>query len=202
MSQKMRDRIISRLAAMEEGATSLEIQKRLIEEGLSRIYLRDFVSGKTAQLRTKNLPAVARVLNCSVEYLTGEGDSWHSGAVIDGVCEVAVWRDPKLPIEHSIGIDPHPDYPWNRQHVFLAHGKEFSKFEVLDGDLLIVVSGTDLKPNCLVVARFPREDGLVETSIMMCRDKQTFIKLENDSLRTVDRGFEIVGKIVKSHPAF
>lgn len=202
MSQKMRDRIVSRLAAMDEGVTSHEIQRRLIEEGLSRIYLRDFVSGKAQQLRTKNLPAIARVLECSVDYLTGEGDVWHSGAVIDGICEVAVWRDGAMPIDHSVGLDPHPDYPWNRQCVFLVYGQEFKHFEVEDRSLVIAVPEAELKPGNLVVARFRRDDGLVETSIMMCRDKKTFIKFENDILKTVDDGYEIVGKIVKSYPAF
>ncbi len=202
MSDRMRDRVVARLAALGIGPSSIEAKRRLVEQKLSPVYLNDFIIGKKAQLRVTNLEAVARALECTVDYLTGQSEIWHNGAVLDGVCEVGAWRKRQAQIQHSVGVDPHPDFPWNRQAVFLVTGDKFKKFDIDDGSLVIAITNVEPRLGDKVVARFVRADGASETTIMLCKESRSYLKITSDQIETVSDGFDLVGKIVKSYAAF
>jgi SOS-response transcriptional repressor LexA len=192
MENPIRTRVIARLDALGLTASSDALSKRLTAQGLNKTYLYDFVAGVKNSLRMSNLPAEAKALDCSVEYLlSGEESSTQtsrkprrnkpkvseeieklpektSAAMreLSGICEAGTWREtqPTMPLPVRLPTDSR--FPIEDQRAYLVHGDHAEKFGIGNGSIIVIATTAPARAGDVVVVT--RHRG-TETEISVTR---------------------------------
>jgi transcriptional regulator with XRE-family HTH domain len=163
MENYLRNRIRERLDAL--GMNAFAAAKAA---GLERTFLSELLSGKKSSIRQGRIPAIADVLDCDAEYLTGvqdeprkKGLSVTRGAEnvpVAGVCKPGVWR-PIAAHYPSVPVAADPRFPTAQQAVYICRGDAAAALGISDGDMILTVSDAQWSEGDIVVVRRLRSRG-------------------------------------------
>lgn len=167
-SDLLRSRVRARLDAL--GINPFEAERRA---DLKRGYVNDLLIGKKTTFREKALPALARALECDLDFLTGQSNAPVTeqrspiGLPLSGTAEAGAWRDPAT--DSSAGefvpIPPDPSFDRDRQRLFLVRGDHAAGLRITGGSVVLAVSDVAYRDGDIVVARRTAPNGTAETSI-------------------------------------
>ena len=149
--------------------------------GLHSSYIYELTSGKKGSIRQKAIPAVAKALECTPEYLMGIADSpqantngtppqWASGDLqVAGIIEQNAWRKPE-----QLGLKVHPDtrYDPEQQEAYLVRGDHWRALGIFDGSVLVVSTTTSPRSGDLVVISSERENGERNLALVLVEKAQ------------------------------
>lgn len=171
------DRVQERLHALQ--LNPAETARRA---GLARTFVADLLHGKKKTVRNDGLAALARALECDVDYLTGAQETPRKNRQqkreeaeieICGICEAGVWRPIAAPMDPTrIPIAPDQRFSDVPHKAFLIRGSGANRIGIEDGMIVIGIEprddlsrSADLTGAPLVVRRVRPETGEVELSI-------------------------------------
>lgn len=168
-----RDRVEARLRALN--INQFEAAKRA---GKGSHFIYDFFIGKKKSFKGDGPIRLAKALNCSIEYLTGESDVPGSppgdvpfpstrikgGIPYRGVVEAGVFRKAASyrPPDRLIPVAPDPRHPKARQVVYAVRGDALASRGIIEGMFLICIEGAEneVGNGSLVIVEHTRLDGV------------------------------------------
>lgn len=127
--------------------------------GLDRGYINDIIVGRKKNISRRNLPLVAKALQCDPEYLLGKQDevripgrsplrtsnSQRSGLRFGGICETGVWKSPAAQTEmlsaDPAPMEPDPKYDGMPQVAYMVRGDGMGGAQIKDGMWVTGVDG-------------------------------------------------------------
>lgn len=147
MSERLRNRVRERLDA--KGLNPFEAARMA---GLERSFVNDLLIGKKNTVREKKLPALASILDCDPDYLTGaqdtpRGGSSRVGMPMAGIVEAGAWRSLGSFVS-SVGtlpIEPDPRFPLGEQQAYRVRGDHAAGLGILDASILCIATMTGLE---------------------------------------------------------
>ena len=148
----LKDRVALRLEALGKNQFNA-----LDYSSLGRHFIYDILAGKKQAVRGKNLVELARVLECSAEYLTEQSDevgeppkvpshtSSVPGVPVVGVIEEGAWKTPTAASAEYPELPSLPQFAGLRQVAYLVRGKTVPGVD--DGMFVIGVDADDYVRN-------------------------------------------------------
>jgi len=143
MGDRLRSRVRERLDA--KGLNPFEAARMA---GLERSYVNDLLIGKKQTIREKKLPALASILDCDPDYLTGAQDTprrggGRPGMRMAGIVEAGAWRSVDAPassVGGSLPIEPDPRFPSAEQEAYRVRGDHAVGLGILDASILCIAT--------------------------------------------------------------
>lgn len=171
----LRSRIEQRLNDL--GINAFEAERRA---NFKKGYVNDLLTRKPdgtwrkEALRDKALPALARALECEVDFLVGQSDRPNksgkgaAGVELEGILEAGAWRSSSRDSwsEERIPVTLDPRFDPARQMVFLVRDDHAAGIGITSGSVVIAVeSDGPYRDGDVVIAKRWAPDAIAETTI-------------------------------------
>lgn len=218
MGERLRSRVRERLDA--KGLNPFEAARMA---GLERSYVNDLLIGKKETIREKKLPALASILDCDPDYLTGAQDTprrsgaGSGGMRMVGIVEAGAWRSASsfVTTAGAFPIDPDPRFPSEEQQAYRVRGDHAVGLGILDASILCIATmagleaaGRKLHDGDVVLVR-QSNGGLSELTARVYREGREGVRLSARPASGAEEfadfklpDVEIVGLVLRSIRVF
>ena len=151
MSNVLRDRIQKRLDDL--GLTPISAAER--DSAMNRFYIYDFMTGKKASIPERRLRDVAKVLETTVEFLTGRSPDEPARKTLSlcGIIEKDAFRASQPDEGADLGVCPDRRYPFDAQSAYIVRGDAFRQLGIYDGSVVVAVRDVQPRPHEVVICR-------------------------------------------------
>jgi transcriptional regulator with XRE-family HTH domain len=176
--------------------------------GLNRSYVYEILRGKKSNPRNAPLEALARVLHCRPEYLRGQVDTpdgeaasraqVDTGLPLAGSCARDVWQTVKTGQRAFLPVAPDPRYPIEDQKAYSVRDQHAEWLGIVEGSILVVVSGLDPRPHDVVVVRRERR-GAFELSVRRVEGENLVARSPGTPPSTIKRdAAKVIGIVLRA----
>lgn len=197
MENKIKDRVLTRLAELGLKPSSFELRAALEAEGFNGTYLYELASGKKNSIPKTKFARLARVLRVPPSYFDGAGVLSGANAAasvsIVGICEAGAWRKAEPSALPGPVITPDSRVAADKQIAYLVRGNHAENIGIGDGSVIVVGTGMSPRNGEVVVVESHREDGMIETLVRKFSDadqssqpngKQTVVGIVLQAIKT------------------
>jgi len=167
MQETLKTRVRERLNAL--GLNPFEAARKA---GFERSFVNDLLVGKKSTIRPGGISALADVLQCDPDYLTGlqavptAGDGADLRMPLAGIVEAGAWREPGSDPGLTLPAMPDPRYPVDAQETYIVRGDHAAGFGITDGSAIVTVRMKSYRDGDVVLVR-REKGGASELSIRM-----------------------------------